>query len=77
MRTGFKTKKVIGSAGDAGVDDTVADPTGRRGDARRGIAELTDVTVNGVYPSTAKARETGRWFLISNVPWRDWRRRRH
>lgn len=70
MLTGFETKKVIVSAGDAairpqapvnvvdgdgsavivgraeaGVNDTVADPTGRRRHARRGVAELIDVVL--------------------------------
>jgi hypothetical protein len=65
MLTGFETKAVIVSAGDAamrpqapvnvvdvdssavivgraeaGVDDTLADPTGRRGHARRGVVAL-------------------------------------
>ena len=53
---------IVGRA-EAGVDDTVADPTGRRGHARRGVAELIDVAITGVYPSTTKARQTGRWFL--------------
>ena len=54
MLTGFE----------AGVDDIVADPTGRRGPARRGVAELIDVASTGVYPGATKARQTGRWFLI-------------
>ena len=89
MLTGFETKKVIVSAGDAamrplaavnvvdgdggavilgrveaGVDDTVADPTGRRVHARMRVAEQVDVAITGVYPSTTEARKTGRWFLI-------------
>jgi hypothetical protein len=87
MPTGFETKKVIVSAGDAamrphapvnvvdgdggavivgraeaGVDDTVADPAGRRGHARRGVAELIDVAITGVYPSTTEAPKQGGGF---------------
>lgn len=54
---------IVGRA-EAGVDNTVADPTGRRGHARRGVAELIDVAITGVHPSTTEARQTGRWFLI-------------
>jgi hypothetical protein len=54
---------IVGRA-EACVDDTVADPTGRRGHARRGVAELIDVATAGVHPSTTEARQTGRWFLI-------------
>jgi hypothetical protein len=54
---------IVGRA-EAGVDDTVAGPAGRRGHARRGVAELIDLAITGVYPSTTKARKTGRWFLI-------------
>jgi hypothetical protein len=28
------------------------------------VAELIDVAITGVYPSTTEARQTGRWFLI-------------
>ena len=45
---------IVGRA-EAAVDDTVADPTGRRGRARRGVAELIDVAIAGVYPSTTEA----------------------
>ena len=45
---------IVGRAG-AAVDDTVADPTGRRGHARRDVAELIDVAIAGVYPSTTEA----------------------
>ncbi len=48
---------------EASVDNTVADPTGPRGDARWGVAELIDVANTGVYPSTT-GRQTGRWLLI-------------
>jgi hypothetical protein len=34
------------------------------GHARRGVAELIDVAITGVHPSTTEARQTGRWFLI-------------
>ena len=44
---------IVGRA-EAGVDDTVADPTGRRGHARRGVAEPIDVAITGVYPSTTE-----------------------
>ena len=54
---------VIVGCAEAGVDDTVA-ATGRRGLPRRGVAELIDVAITGVYPSTTAARQTGRWFLI-------------
>jgi hypothetical protein len=64
MPTGLETKKVIVGRAEAGVGDTVADPTGQRGHARRGVAELFDVAVTGVYPSTTEARQTGRWLLI-------------
>lgn len=53
----------VGRAG-ASVDDTLADPTGRRGHARRGVAELIDVAIAGIHPGTTEARQTGRWFLI-------------
>jgi hypothetical protein len=43
------------SGAEAGLDDTVADPTGRRGHARTGVAELIDVAIAGVYPSTTEA----------------------
>jgi len=55
---------VIVGRSKARVDDTVADPTGRRGHARWGVAELIDIAITGVYPSTTEARQTGRWFLI-------------
>jgi hypothetical protein len=45
---------MVGRVG-AGVHDTVADPTGRRGHARRGAAELIDVAIAGVYPTTTEA----------------------
>jgi hypothetical protein len=54
---------IVGRA-EAGVDDTVADPTGRRGQARSGVTELIDVAIAGVCPSTDEARQTQRWFLI-------------
>jgi hypothetical protein len=60
---GDSSAVIVGCA-EAGVDDTVACPTGRRGHARRGVAEQTDVAIAGVYPSTTEARQTGRWFLI-------------
>lgn len=47
---------VICGRAEAGVDDTVADSTGQRGHARRGVAELIDVAITGVYPSTTTAR---------------------
>ncbi len=53
---------VVGRA-EAGLEDTVAGPTGRRGHARMGIADLIDVAVTGVHPSTTAVRQTGRWFL--------------
>ena len=54
---------IVGRA-EAGVDDTVADPAGRRGHAPRGVAELIDVAITPVYPSSTAARQTGRWFPI-------------
>jgi hypothetical protein len=45
---------IVGRA-EAGVDDTVAGPKGRRGHARRGVAELIDVAIAGVYPTTIEA----------------------
>ena len=54
---------IVGRA-QAGVDGTVAGPAGRRCHARRGVAELIDLAITGVYPSTTKARKTGRWFVI-------------
>jgi hypothetical protein len=60
---GVESAVIVGRA-EAGVDDTVADPAGRRGHAPRGVAELIDVAITGVYPSSTAARQTGRWFLI-------------
>jgi NAD(P)-dependent dehydrogenase (short-subunit alcohol dehydrogenase family) len=54
---------IVGRSKDR-VDDTVAEPTGRRGHARWGVAELIDVAITGVYPGTTEDRQTGRWFLI-------------
>ena len=45
---------IVGRA-EAGLDDTVAGPTGGRGHARTGVAELIDVAIAGVYPSTTEA----------------------
>ena len=63
MLAGLETKRVIVGSAEASVDDTVPDPTGRRGRARWGVAELTGIAIVGVYPSTTAARQTGRWFL--------------
>jgi hypothetical protein len=54
---------IVGRSKDR-VDDTVAEPTRRHGHARWGVAELIDVAITGVYPSTTEDRQTGRWFLI-------------
>jgi hypothetical protein len=71
MPTVLKTNTVIVSARDAAVtpqapgkvvDGTAADPTGRRGHARRGVAELIDVAIAGVYPSTTAAHKQGGGF---------------
>ena len=52
MLTGFE----------AGVDDIVADPTGRRGHARGGVAELIDVAITGVYPAPQRPAKQGGGF---------------
>ena len=54
MLTGLNAKKVVVGRGAAGADDTVADATGRRGDARRGLVGRIDVAVTGVHPSAQK-----------------------
>jgi hypothetical protein len=64
MPTGVRTKKVIVGRAKAGVDDTVAEPTCRRGRARWGVAELIEAAIAGVHPSTTQAGQTGRWFAI-------------
>jgi hypothetical protein len=62
MPTGLETKKVIVGRAEAGVGDTVADPTGRRGHARRAVAELKDVAITGVHPSTQSPAKPGGGF---------------
>lgn len=70
MLTGLNSKKVVigrgaaAAAAAAAADDTVADATGRRGDARRGLVGRIDGAVTGVHPSAAKAHQTQRCFLI-------------
>jgi hypothetical protein len=60
---GHGSAVTVGRA-EASVDDTVADPTGWRGHAPRGVAELIDVAITGIHPGTTEARQIGRWFLI-------------
>jgi hypothetical protein len=52
---------IVGRA-EVGVDDTVSDPTGRRGPARRGVAELIDVAITSVYPAPQRPAKQGGGF---------------
>lgn len=66
MLTGLETKKVIVGAADAAMrPQAPVNVFDRDGSAVIiGSAELIDVAMAGVYPSTAQARLTRPWFLI-------------
>jgi hypothetical protein len=62
--------RVVRRSAEAGVDDTVAEPTGRRSRNRWGVAELIDVAIAGVQSSSrqglAQSRPTIGPSIISD-----------